>query len=134
MSEYLNNPQLKTNNQYVVSYNSDNFIWNNISSSTTDKLITSSSIPAFCNLTEEEKKTRQTKTCKDTPECEKLLFNLCNNYSYSKTIQNLQTNHSGADSRYNDVTTKYNYELLKSVNLGIGIVYLSIMLYYNYKK
>ena len=128
----LNNSNLKANNQYVVSYNSDSFFWNRLDSSVTNNAFYSSSVPSYCNNKEEEKTRLQTQNCKDSNDCKTFVKNLCDNYTYSTTIQNLQTSHTGADTRHTDAIKQYNYELLKTVNLGIGVVYLSVILYYTY--
>lgn len=58
---------------------------------------------------------------------------LCINEDNEIKINNLQLKHDGADERRSDINIYYNYELLKSYNLGIGIIGVSIMIYFFYK-
>ena len=58
---------------------------------------------------------------------------LCINEDNQIKINNLQLKHDGADERHGDINIYYNYELLKSYNLGIGIIGVSIMIYFFYK-
>jgi hypothetical protein len=58
---------------------------------------------------------------------------LCINEDNQKKINNLQLKHDGADERHGDINIYYNRELLKSYNLGIGIVGVGIMIYFFYK-
>ncbi len=58
---------------------------------------------------------------------------LCINEDNQKKINNLQLKHDGADERHGDINIYYNHELLKTYNLGIGIVGVGIMIYFFYK-
>lgn len=58
---------------------------------------------------------------------------LCINKSNAKKINSLQTNHDGSSERRNDKNVDYNRELLRSYNLGIGIVGVGAMIYFFYK-
>ena len=58
---------------------------------------------------------------------------LCINEDNQIKINNLQLKHDGADERHGDINIYYNHELLKSYNLGIGIIGVSIMIYFFYK-
>lgn len=58
---------------------------------------------------------------------------LCINKSNAKKINSLQTNHDGSSERRNDKNVDYNRELLRSYNLGIGIVGVGAMFYFFYK-
>jgi len=58
---------------------------------------------------------------------------LCINEDNQKKINNLQLKHDGADERHGDINIYYNRELLKTYNLGIGIVGVGIMIYFFYK-
>jgi hypothetical protein len=58
---------------------------------------------------------------------------LCINEDNEKKINNLQLKHDGADERHGDINIYYNRELLKTYNLGIGIVGVGIMIYFFYK-
>jgi len=58
---------------------------------------------------------------------------LCINKSNAKKINSLQTNHDGSSERRNDKNVDYNSEILRSYNLGIGIVGVGAMFYFFYK-
>ena len=58
---------------------------------------------------------------------------LCINKSNAKKINQLQSNHDGSSERRNDKNVDYNRELLRSYNLGIGIVGVGAMFYFFYK-
>jgi hypothetical protein len=58
---------------------------------------------------------------------------LCINEDNQVKINNLQLKHDGADERHGDINIYYNRELLKSYNLGIGIIGVGIMIYFFYK-
>jgi hypothetical protein len=58
---------------------------------------------------------------------------LCINKSNAQKINSLQTNHDGSSERRNDKNVDYNRELLKSYNLGIGIVGIGAMFYFLYQ-
>jgi len=58
---------------------------------------------------------------------------LCINEDNQIKINNLQLKHDGADERHGDINIYYNRELLKSYNLGIGILGVGIMIYFFYK-
>jgi len=51
----------------------------------------------------------------------------------AKKINSIQTNHDGSSERRNDKNVDYNRELLRSYNLGIGIVGVGAMFYFFYK-
>jgi hypothetical protein len=136
----LKNSNLYLQNQYLVSYNQKDFFWNSINTDTNNKNVTeikNTSIPTYCDIKfTKNPTTTYTEDCTGSSKsnCALFLEEICNNYKNSKIIKELQTTHSGADSRHLDTTKIYNYNLLKTFNLGIGIVYISIMLYYNNKK
>ena len=58
---------------------------------------------------------------------------LCQNKYSANWISTVQTTHSGSDERYLDTKHKYNVELRKTFNLGIGVIGLLIFIYYNNK-
>ena len=58
---------------------------------------------------------------------------LCINKSNAKKINNLQTNHDGSSERRNDKNVDYNREILRSYNLGIGILGIGTIFYFLYK-
>ena len=58
---------------------------------------------------------------------------LCINKFNANKINQLQSNHDGSSERRNDKNVDYNRELLRSYNLGIGIVGVGAMFYFFYK-
>lgn len=58
---------------------------------------------------------------------------LCINKSNALKINSLQSNHDGSNERNSDKNVDYNRELLRSYNLGIGIVGVGAMFYFLYK-
>jgi hypothetical protein len=59
---------------------------------------------------------------------------LCRNNDYTNILTKTNTNHSGADGRYQDSKTMYNMEYLTLGNLSFGVIKLSIvigLIYYN---
>jgi len=58
---------------------------------------------------------------------------LCINRQYAMKMNELQTNHDGADTRNNDTIVDYNRELLKSYNLAIGSLGILAIFYFLYK-
>lgn len=62
----------------------------------------------------------------------KFTKNLCDNKRYADALLAQTINHSGADELYQNTTSRYNYERLTTINLGIGIV-LSCVFIAKYK-
>jgi len=58
---------------------------------------------------------------------------LCINRQNAMKMNQLQTNHDGADTRNIDVNVDYNRELLKSYNLAIGSLGILAIFYFLYK-
>jgi hypothetical protein len=58
---------------------------------------------------------------------------LCINRKNAMKINELQTNHDGADTRNVDINVDYNRELLKSYNLAIGSLGILAIFYFLYK-
>ena len=56
---------------------------------------------------------------------------LCINKDKSDKLMSLQNSHSGSDERNVNTTELYNIELTKTVNLVIGIVGISTLIFYN---
>jgi hypothetical protein len=117
------NPNFSENNQYIVAYNFDDFFWNSVN------LNNGNTVPEICN---NNNISDYCPTKNDS--CINFLKETCTNYDNSKKIKQIQTHHSGANSRFADSTSFYNKEILKSMNLGVGIIYLSVMIYINYKN
>jgi len=56
---------------------------------------------------------------------------LCKNRDYANTIIEYSNRYSGSDEKLLNGNDIYNNEFTKIVNLGIGILGLSLFLYYN---
>jgi hypothetical protein len=59
---------------------------------------------------------------------------LCRNKNYTNVMKKVNTNHSGADGRFQDSKTMYNMEYLTLGNLAFGVIKLSVvigLIYYN---
>lgn len=54
---------------------------------------------------------------------------LCINKEYSNTIKSMQQTHSGSDEKYDNAKDVYDQTFAHTVNLGTGVVLLSILLY-----
>ena len=54
---------------------------------------------------------------------------LCVNRDYAETLMQLQTKHRGSDQDYLDTKRKYNQVFIQSINLGIGILGVSYIIY-----
>jgi|LakMenEpi03Aug12_release.lakeMendotaPanAssembly.Ray.scaffolds.fasta_scaffold895226_1 hypothetical protein len=100
--------QERNDEQYVLSYNSNDFLYH--------------------TLNNKENKEDFCKSCtnnnNNVVECK-----LCDNQTFHQKLKEMQTTHSGADSRFEDINQIYNVEYLKMVNLGVGILSLSYMIY-----
>jgi steroid 5-alpha reductase family enzyme len=58
---------------------------------------------------------------------------LCQNKKLAEQLYSKQTHHSGEDARWRDINHQYSFEMLKTLNLLIGIVVSGIFIYYNRK-
>jgi len=117
----MNNGEVTPSSQYVLSYNNNDFYSNN------KTLVDYSFQKKITDL--------QTECNNNTPyntgnkEINDVLNELCkNNKNYSK-LKEIQTTHYASSGRYNDTTQYHNTEMIKSVNLGIGIIGLSLIIY-----
>jgi len=82
------------------------------------------------------------KTCNDFPGLKapeqtgpcsaKFTKNLCDNKRYADKLLTQTINHSGADELYQNTMSRYNFERLTTINLGIGIL-LSCVFIAKYK-
>lgn len=54
---------------------------------------------------------------------------LCNNKSYAEKLKEIQTKHNGTDELLLDINSDYTRNILTSINLSIGIIILSFMIY-----
>jgi hypothetical protein len=54
---------------------------------------------------------------------------LCKNKEYSEWLAKAQMAHTGADARYEDSRITHNVQIMTTINLGIGIVGLIVVMY-----
>jgi hypothetical protein len=133
----MNNKEINPQNQYVVSYNNDDFYCNSIGLTTLNNIDSNINVDlsTFCknpnSYGEFYKKEKCDSTFNTNDSCN-LINELCENQNNFNKIKELQTTHSVANSRYSDIDSFYKTEVLKSVNLGIGIFILSFIIYKNY--
>jgi len=73
------------------------------------------------------------KTSGQTGPCSEIFTkNLCDNKRYADKLLTQTINHSGADELYQNTMSRYNFERLTTINLGIGIL-LSCVFIAKYK-
>ena len=106
---------------YVTALNSDDKTFNNSNNTDCDNINRTTYNRKKCYPLTDDNRTK----CYDNE--------LCINKSNAKKINSLQTNHDGSSERRNDKNVDYNRELLRSYNLGIGIVGVGAMFYFFYK-
>lgn len=56
---------------------------------------------------------------------------LCKNEQKMVDITTVQNTHNSSGERYMDTSVEYNYELIKTVNLGVGNLLLLVLIIYN---
>jgi hypothetical protein len=56
---------------------------------------------------------------------------LCINKEKVEYLLNTENNHSGADEKYSNAKTNYQDVLLNTINLGIGVLFLIIIIFRN---
>lgn len=56
---------------------------------------------------------------------------LCKNKEKAAAIYDLRYSHSGSGERYLDTSVEYNYEVMKTINLSIGNLFLLYLIFYN---
>jgi hypothetical protein len=122
----------------TIAYNPNDFFYINANTSEDEKFF--EKYPSYC-----ETKLNDTTTNVNRETCGNLSNvknedaaacydkELCINASNSKKINNIENNHDGADRRVNDMNINYNHEILKSYNLGIGIIGILTYFYFLYK-
>jgi len=104
------NPNLTDSGPRVLGYSSGDYLW----SKATDESYTCTAKSTQCTV--------------NTLDCYKTT--LCNNKLLSQELDQQQLTHSGADGRYTDTKAAYNINLLTTVNLSLGIIYIGIFVYY----
>jgi hypothetical protein len=119
-NEEMTNPS----NQYIVSYNDSDFYCNSINLFTIPSENNTGDIYTYCNglILESNEKVATFQS------------NICDNLYYFNKIKEMQTKHTGADSRHEDSRRFYETEQLKTVNLGVGILILMAVIYKNYRS
>jgi len=139
----MNNGEVTPTSQYVLSYNNNDFYSNNPALvnnifTNIDGSLKTKNIQSFCK----DKNTNtfyKNNTCSNFVNIDTAIYEshrkcavlneLCkNNENYSK-LKKIQTTHYASSGRYNDTTQYHNTEMIKSVNLGIGIIGLSFVIY-----
>jgi hypothetical protein len=140
----MSNEDINTRGSHVISYNDSNFYSNTIgvaylnefdktSTHTSDDLLTYCTTPNYKNTnscgTSNYDNLKKNSNVKDIS-CG-IIKQLCNNKIHFTNLEKIQKTHSASDSRYKDMESFYNTELLKTMNLGIGILILSAIIYKN---
>ena len=116
----------------TVAYNPNDFFYVTALNSMSEKF--NNSINSNCeNIDRNTYSRTKCSTLTDTNRSNCYENELCINKSNAKKINSLQTNHDGSSERRNDKNVDYNRELLKSYNLGIGIVGIGAMFYFLYQ-
>lgn len=124
-------------NQYILSYNNDDFYCNSIGLTTIKDIDPNINVDltTFCKNPTSNGNFYNQNNCSsynnNNVSCN-LINQLCENLNNFNQIKEIQTTHSASNSRYSDINSFYKTELLKSVNLGIGILILSFVIYKNY--
>lgn len=141
----MNNTEINPQTQYILSYNNEDFYCNSIGLTSINNIDPGikTDISTFCkdpnlygsfykkNDCSLHNDTEITALSQNNAKCA-LLNQLCENEQNFKQIKEIQTTHSASNSRYSDMDFVYKTELLKSVNLGIGILILSSLIYKSY--
>lgn len=58
-----------------------------------------------------------------------MIDSICENVKLYNEIKKIQTSHSGSDSRFSDINDIQKTEILKTINLGIGIMVMANIIY-----
>jgi hypothetical protein len=122
----------------VVAYDNNAFLWNSIPLDIPNSTSTSTFCSNIINkngiATSIDKDGMNIENnCDNNKECNDLIFNTCKNYNIYSQLKEIQTTHSGSDGRFVDSNSLKQHEIIKTVNLGIGIIILSVMIYNNVK-
>jgi len=131
------NTEVNPQNQFVVSYNENDFYCNYIGNDIVNYVnvndmnaLCSTYLKNKCNSINKESLQNFTKFS-NIKECY-LANEICNNKNNYDTLKEIQLSHSVSGSRFDDINSFYKTEILKSVNLGVGIVLLIYIIYKNY--
>ena len=83
----------------------------------------------LCKVLKEENKLKQF-DCDDDVNVKKCYQNeLCINKDLVNTMYNKRNSHITSDESYKNLHTKYNFALLKSLNLSVGIIGTLVFIY-----
>jgi hypothetical protein len=83
-----------------------------------------------CKVLEEEHKLNAFK-CDDDSNLDKCYkYELCNNNNLVKTMYDKRNNHLTSGESYEDLHTKYNFAILKTLNLSAGIIGTLVFIYH----
>jgi len=139
----MNSREINPSEQYLVSYNSEDFYCNqyslvkNVFTKIDNDNLGNKPLQSFCE--KQDTGFYNNNNCKnvthiiesDSENKQKcaVLNELCkNNENYSK-LKEIQTTHYASNGRYSDMIGFYNTEILKTANLGIGILALALVIY-----
>jgi hypothetical protein len=139
----MSNGDINPSSQYVVSYNTDDFycnkydLVNRVFTLIDPTNLKDKPVKSFCN--DRDKGFYRNKGCKDIKEVNSrdnmdkqicaVLNGICDNHDYYNKMKEVQTTHYASNGRYSDVTSFHDTEMLKSANLGIGILGLFLVIY-----
>jgi hypothetical protein len=139
----MNSREINPAGQYVVSYNNDDFYCNQydlvnyVFTKIDNPNLGNKTLQSFCS--NRDIGFYKNNNCKDIADAKSndninkqkcaVLNELCkNNENYDK-LKEVQTTHYASNGRYNDMSVFYDTEMLKSVNLGIGMLGLSLIIH-----
>lgn len=60
-----------------------------------------------------------------------IMKELCLNKQYAESISSVQSGHNGADEKYSNAKTIFDKTVTNTINLGIGIVVMVVLIYRN---
>jgi len=134
------NKETNPQNQFIVSYNENDFYCNSIAKTVFKNILDVEYTQNYCKEKQPFTINKQTKakcntsstTTDEDLKCA-VLNEICINKTKYDTLKEIQTTHSVSTSRFQDMNSFYNTEVLKSVNLGIGIAFLSFIIFREYK-
>jgi hypothetical protein len=117
------NKETDPQNQYVVSYNENDFYCNSIGKDVFNNILglNTEYSPTTCKTLNINTLNDKNKKC--------VIEQICKNQEKYDMLKKIQTTHSVSTSRFQDINSFYNTEVLNSLNLGIGIAVLSFIIY-----
>lgn len=137
----MDNSEINPQKQFVVSYNDNDFYCNLIGLNILKQIDNNiTNVDDFCKDPVTSSIFYKTNNCSNEliydnnnlPKSKCAIMNqICQNKKNQENLKELQTTHSAANSRYQDMDSFYNTEVLKTANLGIGILILVSIIYRN---